>query len=675
MSKEQENKKTVKPSYFFKQRKSELKNYRQAETGLNIEHLWRLADSDYKLTPLSQKKRKRSSGENLREPQAYLQARKVNLDSTSWQSDNSDAVVFSKIQTAISVLFDRNPEAILNPGSEKFVHLTEVAKTIFSKSQHDEDFKDKMKLFVFNLAKYGYAPAKTSIKETYREFEELVSYDPISGKKDYEKKKTVTRKLFFEPLNNWNVWIDENAKPYQWDTINDWMYRKLYSSEQLKAEFGDTQKVNDALSSGSKDLMVLTNQAEDDTKQPFTRSDMNEVFFYENYRKDLVIVEANGIVIYEDKLPVHKKLSLSLASWNIRDDQSIYGIGLPEIIRQDKYLLDKIRNMTVDQLVLSIYKMFFYDGANNSQDSDIKIQPGKGQRILDPSKLKWLDVPSAGREAVEREEMLRANIDESSGITKALGGGLSMDPNLKALALQQSKEASLAKLKTPLDNILFMLRHEAILRWDLIQELNMFPTEAKLLVNPNEVEAYLQEIKSNPEMYHLDPKTNAFYALRYPKIAAHLDLDENGSFVKSETRNFFHVTPSMIRWDGEITFTAESVLVMNKELQRQMDLDMANLIIPLLAGDPKIMMKPVKQILKIYGKDPNEWIPESWLNPTPTEVPPIQPTPGEPQNPEFQPQGGGMETVVPKQEVSLKTDVNQVHSGVQQQIQSGMVKK
>ena len=40
---------------------------------------------------------------------------------------------------------------------------------------------------------------------------------------------------------------------------------------------------------------------------------------------------------------------------------------------------------------------------------------------------------------------------------------------------------------------------------------------------------------------------------------------------------------------------------------------MANLIIPLLAGDPAVNLKPVKQILNIYDKDEDDWLPDSWI--------------------------------------------------------------
>lgn len=294
---------------------------------------------------------------------------------------------------------------------------------------------------------------------------------------------------------------------------------------------------------------------------------------------------------------------------------SIYGVGIPEIMRQDKNLLDKIRNMSIDQLVLSIYKMFFYDGTFDSEDTQIKLRPGRGQRVLDPAKLKWLEVPDGGQAAVAREEMLRGNLEESTGISKTLAGAVVNDPNIKALALQQAKEAALSKLKTPLDNIIDALEDEAVLRWSLIQELNMFPEEVEKMVDPKKIEAYMLEIENNKELFYHDQDEQAVYALRYPEISANLKQGEDGTYRPSQEKMFFHITPDKIRWNGEIKFSAESLLVGNKELQKQMDLDMANLLIPLFTGSPEANLKPAKQILKLYGKDEEDWLPDIWLHP------------------------------------------------------------
>lgn len=604
---------------FFEKRKKQLMDFRRNAFGINVEDLMRQADRDYELRPLTNR-RDQTRGLNLRETTS-----RVNIRTDDWQSDNSDAVTFSKIQTALSLLFDRNPGSVLSPKSKRFVATTELAKAIFEDSQYKEKFKDKLKVFVLNQAKYGFAFGRTIIKETERTFEDLVAINPVTGEKKYEKVEQVERRVNFKSLNPWNVWVDDRARPYEDDSVNDWMWREVYTDDALREEFGTTKDVEESIKArtGSK-LNIIDSEGTDPHNRSADdhRDDLNEVFFYENKSKDMVLVFSNGKKIHSCKLPVHKKLSLVTALWNMRNDLTIYGVGIPEILRQDKNLLDKIRNMNVDQLVLSIYKMFFYDGTLDSEDSSIRVRPGVGQRVLDPAKLRWLEVPTGGQEATQREEMLRANMEESTGINKSMAGTVVNDPGVKALALQQAKEAALAKLKTPLDNIIIALEHEASLRWALIQELNMLPTEVEKLVDPKKVEAYLDEIEHNQDLFFYDEKEAVTYALHYPEISAKIKKAEDGTYKASEDKMFFHVTPDMVRWQGDINFTAESILVVNKELQKQMDLDMANLLIPLLVQDPAVMLKPAKQILKIYGKEAEDWLPDAWLRPEATQVAP-----------------------------------------------------
>lgn len=633
----------------YKIRSKELKDYRKDADGIPLETLLRQADTDYELAPLNPWNRKRKTnslyqGLDMRDP-----SNRVNLNTENWQSDNSDSSIFSKIQTALSLLFDRNPEAVLYPKSKKFEAETELAKAIFMDSLDKEKFKDKVKLFVFNMSKYGWGYARTSVLETSRIIYDLATVNPLTDEKQYEKRELRTCRPDFRSLNNWNVWVDENAKPYQKDTINDWMFREVYTDEKLFQEFGKGGRVRKA-SEEKKRIDDLIDSDGGTVGGSNITVKRNEVFFYENKEKDFILAVCNGEPIWVERLPVHKELSLLTGFWNLRDSEKIYGIGICEILRQDKNLLDKIRNMSVDQLVLSIYKMYFYDGSLDSEEADLKIRPGRGQKVLDPSKIKWLEVPSGGAEAYERESLLRQNMEEASGITKTMSGGVSADRDVKALAIQQSRDAALSKLKVALDNILSMLEDEARLRWPLIQEINMTPLEVQKITDPEKISLYLQEINVNEELFYHDTTEQVIYALRYPVVKAKIKKNDEGIYRPSEQNSFFDVTPERIRWMGDIKYSAESILVANKELNKQMDLEMANLLIPLFAGDPKTNLKPAKQILKIYGKDQEDWLPEEWLRPTPPPEPQAAPAP------EGAPAPGqpipGPETVVPPSEVT-----------------------
>jgi hypothetical protein len=62
-----------------------------------------------------------------------------------------------------------------------------------------------------------------------------------------------------------------------------------------------------------------------------------------------------------------------------------------------------------------------------------------------------------------------------------------------------------------------------------------------------------------------------------------------------------------------IKIRGESVVAESELLDRMTTTEMANLIIPLLMQPPEIVKKPVIEILKVYKKDPKDWVPDSWL--------------------------------------------------------------
>lgn len=648
----------------FKKRKVQMQDHRRSSRGHNIEALMKMADDDLRLVPLDVgKKRGTNWGGDWRSSEEwtlYMQSQTKNRKS-KWKSNMSDAVAFSKIMAATSVLFDRNPEATLR-SRKGFDGVMMVAKEKITASQQKEKFKDKMRLFVFNMAKYGTGFGRTYVYESERTITETIGVNPLTGEKKTAPKTITTREVEFEPLNNFNVWIDDMAKPAQEHTLNDWMFRKLYTDDQLVSEFGKSKETEKSLKASPTSSEFLNNESS--VKEQSEQSHVNEVFFYENYQECLMYMESNGIPIKVTPLPDHARLSLSYALWNLRSDQSMDGVGLPEILRQNKALLEKVSNMTIDQIVLSIYKMYFHPGTNGSKDADIDIQPGKGQSVIDPSKINFLNIPGPGEDAYRLQEILRSNMDDDTGVGKALSGGGFSDPNMKAIAIAQAKDASLARLKLPLDGILSALANEAQLRWDLIQEIGIYPTEIKTLLTQEEIDKYLVEVGEDPERFKMD-ETGTFHALSYPELQAKIEMDESGAWKKGDTENTVMITPSLIRWQGDIVFSAEAVLVQSKELTKQMDLDMANLLIPLFQGNPELNKKPVEQILKIYGKDPKEWLPESWLNPA---LAPAQqfPTPPGTQNQTMK----NTEGEAPPQSVVPESELGQGTSNLIQKIEA-----
>src|SRR5262249_6605772 len=129
---------------------------------------------------------------------------------------------------------------------------------------------------------------------------------------------------------------------------------------------------------------VINTQNLNKTKNIVKTGKLVEVYFYENVLRDMFVMVANGVPVIQEPLPIsdaqgNKKLSLWQAYWTLRHAESVYGIGIYEAVRYDQAMLDRIRNMTIDQLTLSIYKMFFYQGTGVlSETGDLTISPGVG---------------------------------------------------------------------------------------------------------------------------------------------------------------------------------------------------------------------------------------------------------------------------------------------------------
>jgi hypothetical protein len=357
-----------------------------------------------------------------------------------------------------------------------------------------------------------------------------------------------------------------------------------------------------------------------------------EVFFYESISKDLFVVLAGDVPIIIEPLPVsdikgNKKLSLWQAYWNLRHSESPYGIGIYEAIRYDQAMLDRIRNMTVDQLTLSIYKMFFYQGTQSlTETGDIKITPGVGKQVLNPKDLTWLDIPGPGKDAYAGIELMRRDIDESSGIGDPLLGQVT---GKTAFEIAQAKESALKRMKNPLDNILDALNTEGYITLALIQMVYSIP-ETYEIADPLMIEEYLNDIKGDSSLFERNPKMDeqgnpvmneqgqmedVFTAKVYPEFPLNLEKDENENLIETRDTQFFRIKPNGLNWEGVINIKSQSILSPSKQVDKALELEMFNLLIPLMMNPPELYQKIAKEICKLYDKDPRDILPDQWMQP------------------------------------------------------------
>ena len=501
--------------------------------------------------------------------------------------------------------------------AKKFQATTELIHQLYKRSWEFARSKAQLRLFVFNLAKYGWAVGRTFPLRLAQKNKVLVEFDPKDPKKSkYETKEVIEfNDVMRENLDPRNVWIDDMAKPNNDRSINDWSYRKVFTMEGAKKEFskypfwkfvqaaGTTTEVLDPKHGNTK---VLKDE------------NLVEAYFYENLDRDLLYVEFGGVPIIVEPLPISsangaKKLSLWQTYWNLRHAESPYGVGIYEAIRHDQALLDRIRNMTIDQLTMSIYKMFFYQGTQQLTDTGvIKIQPGVGKQVLDPKGINWLNIPGPGKDAYEGIEMFRKDIDEASGITPTLMGEVT---GKTAFEIAQAKESALKRLKDPLGNILEALNTEGYITVALMQLMYSIP-EIHVISDPELIEAYLKETGGDDELFDRN-ENGDFVAKIVPEFPLNLEEDEQKNLIETEKTRFFRIKPRFLQWEGIINIKAQSILTPSKQVDKALELEMWNLLIPLLVQPPQIYKKAAESIAKLYEKDPKDILPDSWLEETP----------------------------------------------------------
>jgi len=563
---------------------------------------------------------------------------------------------FGKIQTALSILIGHNPNFLLDERLMKYSANRELIRALLKKSWQRTDSLFQFLLFIFNMAKRGYAVGRTYhklIKQIAR-FRKEEAIDEITGKKTVtweEKEIKKSNDVAFVNMDNHNVWIDEEARPFDFFSIRDWMWREVWHIDKVKEMFPENEFPNIRyVKEGGNIQEVVGGGGQQQTQQREQKPGMTELYFYENQYSDRFIIEINGVMVVWEPLPQdHKRLSLVTALWNLRSAETIYGVGVIEEMERDETLIDRILNLTLRQLLLCIAPPGFYSGTEDFENENIKLKAGVLRRTLNPNDINWLKIPAPDASGMAMIQWLEGKEEQKTGITKTVEGDIANIPAVeKAFALGISREAGLKRLSLPLKSLQYAFSWEARNRADLIKQVySVF--EVEHLTDEEEIMKYLDEVKNDRSFYFIENEGTAeeeeFYVKRYPEEQLEISQDEQGEFKESEEKKFFKIKPEWLSWEGDIWIDINSFLVTSEEMEKADVLRMTNLLAPLLQQPKEIVEKFVKQILLAFNKDPQKWLPDEWLGITP------------PVKPMEQPSKRSASTVVPPKELEERPSV------------------
>jgi hypothetical protein len=538
---------------------------------------------------------------------------------------------FGKIQAALSILIDRSPEISLEENNQRYSANRELIKGLAKSSWRNTNSLGQLKLSIFNCAKRGWFVGRTFHRKLKHDARFLKSIEEAQGSKEekhvYDTKSiTKVDDIAYMNINNFNAWIDEQTVPEDFYSTRDWMWREVLHIDDIRKMFpedefpnmkyvvegGDTRETIEGTSYTNYTSANPANEAKE------TKKGMTEMFFYENQYDDWFIIEINGVMVVWEPLPQDsKRLSVVYGYWNLRGAESIYGIGVIEEMEKWEGMADRIMNMTFRQLLMTIAPPGFYTGTEDPEDANLKYTPGVLRRTLDPKSISWLQIPEGNKDGAEWLAWIENKEDNTTGITKTLEGD-GGDKNSTAFETGVNREASLKRLRLPLKSIQYALDWEFRNRIDLIKQVYT-DFEVEHISDPEDIQNYLDEVNADPAYYFIENEGQAgkevFHKKAYREVQLNVEQDDEGNYVEADQKNFFHIKPDMLHFEGDVIVDIESMLVQSEELEKANTLRLANIIIPLVQGaDPAKVGRAVKQTLLAFNKDTRKWLPDEWIN-------------------------------------------------------------
>jgi len=530
--------------------------------------------------------------------------------------DNSQPNLYIKVSTALSIVLNTSFDATFSPAAAKYKKTNEFIRAAYLHSLDPQVTATRQQYFntAFNTAMFG-----SGALRTYRRLRQREVYGPDNKTK---RKITDTDEVDAECMHPMDYWLDDQMKPGDRWSCQDWLRRKVYSFRQFKQFFPEDlfPDVKYVQKGGDTALHLSSTTVSEKSETQTELPDKIEVYFYENEVLDLYVIEAGNVRFNISPLPLTtstgaKKLTLSHGLWTLRSTDTPYGIGIWEVIEQDQQLIDMVRDMSIEQLTLSIFSIIFHDGTNKVDEEKLKIEAGKWFKMLNPEKIKQFQLGGPGMETIAFIEKFQKDQDEASGISKVLSGE---QLGKTAFEANLNQEAGLRRLKIPANNLREMFEWEASNRVDMIQQVYTIPKMEKLM-SKEQIEAYEKEITDKEGVPNVDKffvnEKDEFFTKGYRELPLDLEEDRDGNFVASKETNFLEATPERLDWRGKIKIKMNSLLVSSETLERQSTMELSkelNPFIMALSQQPAsapYLVPQMKQIILAHKKDPEDWIP------------------------------------------------------------------
>lgn len=501
-----------------------------------------------------------------------------------WQSNSSKNLSFTKVQTALAVLIENNPQFQYFARTNQDKPMLLVWKYLMEYIDDVGKATAKLKQFAFNQLKDGTGVGQVYWKHDTRKVKYQTEYDPETDVAKYEDAVVEDfNNPYWTVLERKDVYIDEKARtwnPYGEHPVRDWFKIVIYDKDGFDKRFPKEKYPNaEFVKSGGE--LAMNTEGTDKTLLQIGK-DEYVVAFYESKPEDqFSIMSADGVLLKDIPLPYrHKQLSIFGAKM-FDKPEDIDGIGIPEAIENDEAMLDLLSNTRLDQIILNIYRTMIIGYGEEPEDYELELRPNGILRLRDPNAAKWMEQDKVGGEAFNEEAVIKDDVADKTGVSKELlGSGERGKQTATETAI--NREAGLRRLKTALDNIESAMEIKQRLMMALTKQIYAIPTKTEI--------------------------DQGIETLTYKEVRLPVNIKGVGEEMKIEEaqeENIVEMKPSLLMNEPDIKIKHMSMMPISHALVQQEKTQFYSLI----AEHPYLdAYKSVSNLCGAYNEDPNDWL-------------------------------------------------------------------
>lgn len=502
----------------------------------------------------------------------------------------STPIFFEKVTTAQSLLIKENPKGRMKPYGEKYRNNALIVENTYYDNFSQQNKKEVLKKYIYQLSKYGIAYWREYIKKTYRKQHIVNENGETQVKWVYDVNDVVGEVIHpkFVILDDDCYGVKDVNKPARDLIIINLVSKDVFDSIYPAENYENAQYIKEG-GPWMLDLKNISSFSDDEDIQSKI-----QILTYENKFENIREVWVNSMPMESIPLP-GDELSLSGDKW-ISDKDNYKGIGLGHVVELYQPIIDDIITASNERLRQIVRpNEDHYDDIEQSDESEDVLFGSASVRKFNGTKGNVVyTTPPARTDAEVRElEEMKSDLDLATSVPRRLGGDTT---NSAKTAYQDAmqRESALQKLNLPLGSIKNTIEQAANLDLALYQIAYSEPIETLELLPGDEDFSEGISILEQAEKNGVDDERVAvleydqdgkpskiarrnFRILELP-LKAVIEQDENDQtiaptvkVIESEELNFWENIPKHFNWKGRIEIIGDSFLPVSKTLEDTQD--------------------------------------------------------------------------------------------------------